>query len=136
MADTLFELAFDKVLIYSEADDGTVLNCSPVPGGVDGVPLQGVTGSHTVTDDFAIGSGQLVGCMPRSEVETLCSCVGECGVTPHEACGPCPTGSVPLVDMLGDIVETDNCSSKLGEPAFDLHANFTSTRIPFPPFCE
>jgi len=133
------QLGFDFVSIYSEDVDGTSFNCTPAPETPDGVPLRSVTGELKVdaSEDgqWAGASGTLLGCLSHAEGEKLCSCVGTCSGKAHEACGGCPDGSAPLTERLGDIVPTAECSSLLGEDAYDLRVDFTGERIPIPEDC-
>ncbi len=126
-----FELgAGDTVHIYAEDDDGTVFNCVPGGGAPDAVPLHAIVATVTVDANEQRAAGQLTGCLVASEAQALCSCLGECSGSAHADCGGCPDGSVPLAQLLGGVGPTDNCTSIMGETAYDLTVGFTSRRLP------
>lgn len=131
-----FALLFDMVSIYSEDPDGTTFNCNPDPQVLNAVPFSKVEGFAEASEDWNTAVGLLRGCLTLEEAESLCSCVGTCQGDAHPSCGGCPNGSAPLSEKLGNIVTTEECTTKTGEAAFDLHASFTANRIPMPEFCE
>ncbi len=125
-----FELAAgDTIYVYAEDDDGTVFNCVPGGAAPNAVPLHAVVGTVTVDANEGIAAGQLTGCLVDSEAQALCSCLGECSGTPHESCGGCPDGGVPLGELLGGVGPTDACTATMGETAYDLTVGFTTTRL-------
>ena len=134
--DRVLGLSFDLVSIYSEDENGVPFNCNADPSIPNAVPLRAVGGDMIVSEDWATAAGLMKGCLTEAEAETLCSCVGPCTGEPHPSCDGCPAGSAPLSGSLGTIVTTEECTEKMGEPAFDLHAGLTGVRIPLPSLCS
>jgi hypothetical protein len=93
------------------------------------VPLHAIRATVTVDEDDEAAAGQLTGCLVDSEAQALCSCLGECAGSPHADCGGCPDGSVPLAQLLGGVGPTDDCTSRMGETAYDLTVGFSTHRL-------
>ena len=135
--DGVLDLSFDRVSLYSEDEEGVPFHCNPDPSILDAVPLQAVDGELlAVSEDWGTVTGLMKGCLSEEEATSLCSCMGPCDGQAHPSCGGCPNGARPLSEMLGDISATDECSEKLGQPAFDLHLALSANRIPVPPVCD
>lgn len=121
--------ATDTIYIYAQDTDGTVFNCVPGGGAPNAVPLHAIRATVTVNEDESIAAGQLSGCLVDAEAQNLCSCLGQCTGSAHADCGGCPDGSVPLAQLLGGVGPTDNCTSLMGETAYDLTVGFTTRRL-------
>jgi hypothetical protein len=130
--------AFPRLNIYTEDDEGTAFNCSADPDVGDMIPIQGVSGTLAIAADWESVTGEFTGCLTEAHTLSLCSCIGDCVPgEPHPGCPGCPEGSAPLKESLGNIVTTENCTSLLGEPAFDLHATFMASKLEtLTPICE
>ena len=122
----------DVVHIYAEDDDGTTFNCT-ADDSPDAVPIRNLQATFTQNEEGTVAWGNLTGCLLESEAEALCSCLGVCGTSEHPACGGCPTGSVPLRDLLGDIGPSPSCTDALGAPAFVIQLGFTAQLLPSVP---
>ncbi|RMG95174.1 MAG: hypothetical protein D6705_14115 [Deltaproteobacteria bacterium] len=122
----------DVVYIYAEDDDGTTFNCTP-DAAPDAVPIRNLQATFTQNEDGTTAWGNLTGCLLESEAEALCSCLGVCGDSEHPNCGGCPTGSVPLRDLLGNIGPSQECTDALGAPAFVIQLGFTASLLPAVP---
>lgn len=120
----------DTIYIYAQDDDGTVFNCVPGGGAPNAVPLHAISATVTVDANDQVAGGQLTGCLVDSEAQALCSCLGECAGAANPECGGCPDGSTPLATLLGGVGPTDNCTSVMGETAYDLTVGFTTGRLP------
>jgi hypothetical protein len=121
--------ATDTIYIYAQDTDGTVFNCVPGGGAPNAVPLHAIRATVTVNEDETVAAGQLSGCLVDAEAQSLCSCLGQCTGSAHEDCGGCPNGSVPLAQLLGGVGPTDNCTSLMGQTAYDLTVGFTTRRL-------
>lgn len=127
------------VYIYSEDNDVTPFNCTPDGGTPDAVPVRAVKAEVSTNASESIVWGTLTGCLLESEAETLCSCLGSCsGDGPDDletegVCAGCPTGGTPLAVLLGGVNPSENCSSIMGEPAFDLRLGFSGAALPHVP---
>lgn len=119
----------DIIYIYAE-DNGTALNCTsdPTP---DAVPIHAINAQFTLSEDEQVAHGELTGCLVESEAEGICSCLGTC-VPPDEpfaACG-CNPDATPLRELLLGVTDTENCTTIMGETAFDVKIAFTAERLP------
>lgn len=121
--------AEDTVYIYAQDDDGTAFNCVPGGGAPNAVPLHAIVAEVTVDANNNVAGGTMTGCLTDSEAQGLCSCLGECSGDVHEDCGGCPGGATPLGVLIGGVGPTDNCTSIMGEPAYDFTVGFTTARI-------
>jgi hypothetical protein len=121
--------ADDTIYIYAQDDDGTVFNCVPGGGAPNAVPLHAIRATVTVDENENVAAGQLSGCLVDAEAQNLCSCLGQCAGSPHASCGGCPNGSVPLAQLLGGVGPTNNCTSIMGQTAYDLTVGFTTRRL-------
>ncbi|MGH1348207.1 MAG: hypothetical protein ACRBN8_42020 [Nannocystales bacterium] len=127
------------VYIYSEDDDVTPFNCTPDAAVPDAVPIRAVQAE--VSTDASEGTvwGTLNGCLLESEAQSLCSCLGSCtGEGPDDLqtegeCAGCPTGGTPLAVLLGGVNTSENCTSIMGAPAFDLRLGFSGVALPHVP---
>ena len=117
--------------IYAEDDDGTPFSCT-VDERPDAVPLQGIVAEFSLAADGQTASGTLTGCLSEADSNSLCSCIGACDpdLPVPASCTGCMPGGLPLGTLLGDIGTSENCTSLLGEPAFDMVVGFTATRLP------
>lgn len=124
------------VYIYAQDDDTTPFNCTPDAGTPDAVPIRAVQAE--VSTDASEGKlwGRLNGCLLQTDAASLCSCLGSCaGEGPDDVqtdgvCAGCPVGSNPLEVLLGGVNPSENCTSIMGEPAFDLLIGFQGTALP------
>jgi len=122
---------FDRINIYTEDDEGNPFNCSADTTVGNMIPLQGISGTLSVSADWETVTGEFIGCLTEAHTLSLCSCIGDCVPgNAHPGCPGCPEGSAPLKESLGNIVITDTCTNLLGEPAFDLRATFVAKRLP------
>lgn len=127
------------VYIYAEDDDTTPFNCTPDAGTPDAVPIRAVTAEVSTDAGEGVVWGTLNGCLVEAEAQALCSCLGSCGgdgpddLQPDGECGGCPVGGTPLAVLLGGVNPSDNCSSIMGEPAFDLRIGFSGAALPHVP---
>lgn len=121
---------FPRLNIYTEDNEGTAFNCSTDPDVGDMIPIQGVSGTLSVSPDGESVTGEFIGCLTEAHTLSLCSCIGDCVPgDAHPGCPGCPEGSAPLKESLGNLVTTETCTELLGEPAFDLRAAFVATRL-------
>lgn len=124
------------VYIYAEDDDTTTFNCTPDAGTPDAVPIRAVTAEVSTDANENVIWGTLDGCLLESDAAGLCSCLGSCGGTgPDDLqtegdCAGCPTGGTPLGVLLGGVNPSDNCTTVMGEPAFDLTIGFSGSKLP------
>jgi hypothetical protein len=117
--------------IYAEDDDGTPFSCT-VDERPDAVPLRGVVAEFSLAADGQLASGTLTGCLSEADADSLCSCIGACdpSLPVPPSCEGCMPGGLPLGSLLSGINTSENCTTLLGEPAFDMVVGFTATRIP------
>lgn len=135
------ELPPDQVVyIYAEDDDSTTFNCTPDAGIPDAVPIRAVTAEVSTDANEAVVWGTLNGCLLQAEAQALCSCLGVCSgstgpddVQTEGECAGCPVGGTPLAVLLGGVSPSENCSSLMGEPAFDLRIGFSGAALPHVP---
>ncbi|MBV1858138.1 MAG: hypothetical protein KUG77_06970 [Nannocystaceae bacterium] len=138
------ELPPDRVVyIYSEDNDETPFNCTPAGGTPDAVPIRAVRAEVSTDASEGLVWGTLNGCLLEAEAQGLCSCLGACaGMGPDDlqtegVCAGCPVGGTPLAVLLGGVNPSENCSSIMGEPAFDLLLGFSGVALPHvPTACE
>lgn len=126
-----YTLAFGKediINIYAEAPDGTPFNCA-LDGAPPAIPVAGVSATITLSEDRAMLSGTLTGCMTESSAMQRCSCLGFCAGNPNDNCPGCPNGAIPLAALLGGISSTQHCTDLMGETAFDITLAFTARRL-------
>ena len=132
----LFFLDIDLVSIYSEDSEGVPFYCDSDPSVPNALPLRSIEGQMDVDADLQNVSGALNGCISEEEASTLCTCVGLCSGNAHPSCGGCPDGSAPLLERLVTISTTDDCTGKMGQPAFNLHLDLSGSRINPPALCD
>lgn len=124
------------VYIYAQDDDGTTFNCTPDAGTPDAVPIRAVQAEVSTNPGETAIWGTLNGCLLQSDAAALCSCLGSCaGSGPDDlqtegTCAGCPTGGVPLAELLGGVNPSDNCTTVMGAPAFDLQIGFSARALP------
>ena len=120
----------DVVYIYAEDDSGNAFNCTSdtTP---DSVPIHAIQAQFTLSEDEQVAYGELTGCLVESEAEALCSCLGTCvpPSEPYAQCG-CNPDATPLRELLLGVTSTDNCTTLMGETAFDVKIAFTAERLP------
>ncbi len=122
------------VYIYAQDTDGTTFNCTADEALPDAVPVRAVEATLTVSADGQTVNGNLLGCLREDEAEALCSCLVMCNpAMENENCGGCPTGSVPLRSLLGDIQPSQRCTELVGGSAFDIGLGFTASVLPSVP---
>lgn len=129
-------LGSDEVAyVFAEENDTTVLNCTADPATPDAVPIRAVDTSFSSTADGASFYGLMSGCLLESEGLRLCSCLKDCeGQGPDDLqsdgdCQGCPTGGVPLTELLTGINPSNRCSDLMGEPAYDVEMTFSGRVI-------
>ena len=133
-----FQLATDELVwIYAEDNDATPFNCT-ADASPDAVPLHAVSASIVFAEGGTWAAGRLHGCLTFAEASVLCSCIGTCKGDPGEGpCVGCPDGSKPLADQLAGVTNSDECTTLMGEDAFDLVASFSAQKLPhIPTTCE
>ncbi len=130
---SLASMSSDVFHIYAEDDDGTTFNCTPDPNELDAVALHAIQTTFTANEEGTRLFGALTGCLIESEAEALCSCLGICGPSDHPNCGGCPSGSIPLRSLLGDIQPDAACFDTMGTSAFTLTIRFVADRLPTVP---
>lgn len=124
------------VYIYAEDDDTTTFNCTPDAGTPDAVPIRAVQAEVSTDANENVIWGTLDGCLLQSDAAALCSCLGSCGgsgpddLQTEGECAGCPTGGNPLEVLLGGVNPSDNCTSVMGAPAFDLTIGFSGSKLP------
>jgi hypothetical protein len=122
------------VYIYAQDTDGTTFNCTADEALPDAVPVRAVEATLTVSADGQEVQGNLLGCLREDEAEALCSCLVMCNPEmENENCGGCPTGSIPLRTLLGDIEPSQRCTDLVGGNAFDIGIGFTAAVLPAVP---
>ena len=127
------------VYIYAEDNDTTPFNCTPADGTPDAVPIRAVQAEVSTDAAEGVVWGTFNGCLLEAEAQALCSCLGSCGgagpddLQTEGECAGCPVGSTPLAVLLGGVNPSDNCSSIMGEPAFDLRIGFSGAALPHVP---
>lgn len=135
------ELTPDQVVyIYAEDDDTTAFNCTPDGGTPDAVPVRAVTAEVSTNPSEGVVWGTLNGCLVESEAQALCSCLGVCSgstgpddLQTEGVCAGCPVGGAPLAVLLGGVSPSENCSSIMGVPAYDLRIGFRGAALPHVP---
>lgn len=124
------------VYIYAEDDDTTTFNCTPDEAVPDAVPIRAVQAEVSTNASEDTIWGTLDGCLLESDAAALCSCLGSCsGSGPDDVqtegdCAGCPTGGTPLGVLLGGVNPSDNCTTVMGAPAYDLTIGFNGRRLP------
>lgn len=138
VVDDVISIAFPEqpIYIYSEDDEGVQFNCTPDPMVPDAVPIRTATGTATLAEDRLSVTGELLGCLTRSDAETLCTCLRECRGGQHPDCGGCPNGAVPLASLLGGIAPQEECTERFGADAFIIRVEFDAVAITVPELCE
>lgn len=133
-------LPADRVVyIYAEDDDTTTFNCTSDPATPDAVPIRAVHAEVSTNAGEGRVWGTLEGCLVETEAQSLCSCLGSCsGSGPDDLqtegeCAGCPTGGTPLAVLLGGVSPSQNCTTVMGVPAFDLTIGFSGSRLPHVP---
>jgi hypothetical protein len=133
-------LGTDEVAyVFAEENDTTVLNCTADPATADAVPIRAVDTSFSASADGASYYGLMSGCLLESEGLNLCSCLKDCeGDGPDDLqadgdCQGCPTGGVPLTELLTGINPSDRCSDLMGAPAYDVVMTFSGRVLPANP---
>jgi hypothetical protein len=129
--------ADDLFYVYAEDDNTVTFNCSTTAGAADAVPIRAVVAEVAVASSQTTLAGTLTGCLLQTEAAALCSCLGSClgntgpgDVQEDGVCAGCPTGGVPLEQLLGNIGTSDRCTQIMGAPAFDLQVGFTASALP------
>lgn len=117
------------IYIYAQESDGTTLNCVAGGGAPNAVPLRAIRATLTLDADGEVASGELTGCLLATEAAGLCSCLSDCQGMGHPDCAACPNGSVPLSALLGGVGPTDNCTTVMGDTAYDLRVRFSGERL-------
>ena len=127
------------VHLYAENDDTVPFNCTQ-DATPDAVPIRAIEAQVSTNAGETALYGTLTGCILGSEAMSLCSCLNTCpnNMGPgdlweegeSDECVGCPTGSVPLSVLLGDIGTSERCTGLLGADAYDLLVGFTAERLP------
>jgi hypothetical protein len=130
-------LPADRVVyIYAQDTNTVTFNCTPDEALPDAVPIRAVEAQLSSNADETIVAGTLTGCLVESDAMGLCSCLASCNndgpgdLQTEGECAGCPTGGVPLNQLLGDVGTSDRCTNLVGAPAFDLVLGFTGTLLP------
>ncbi len=120
----------EVVYIYAEDNSGNAFNCT-TDTSPDAVPIHAIDAQFTLSEDEQIAHGELTGCLVESEAEALCSCLGACvpPSEPYDQCG-CNPDAPPLRELLLGVTDTENCTTIMGETAFDVKIAFTAERLP------
>jgi len=127
------------IYIYAQNDREVYYNCTPDPALPQAVPLRYVSAVVSVSEDTGAISGELTACLLKSDILTLCSCIGDClasdptDVIADGQCGGCPRGAAPLTAQLNGLIGSPGCTDKAGGEAFELKATFNARRLPASP---
>ncbi len=127
------------VYIYAEDNDTTPFNCTADAATPDAVPIRAVQAEVSTDAGEGVVWGTLNGCLVEAEAQALCSCLGSCsGSGPDDLqtdgeCAGCPVGGTPLAVLLGGVNPSDNCTTIMGVPAFDLRIGFSGAALPHVP---
>lgn len=129
----------DAIYIYAQNDKEVTFNCTPDEALPQAVPLRFVSADVTITEDTGEIAGELTACLTKSDISTLCSCIGDCtaedvnDVLTTGNCAGCPRGAAPLGAQLNGLRSSPACEAKAGGEAYELKASFFGRRLPASP---